>query len=256
MRKLVVGALVGVLALAVAAIAMAASATSGTTVQNYQQTFTSKKPNASTGTQFSTSSTDEANTSQNKQPKRVTNFDITFPKGTKIDTTSLPTCAATEPDFNGAENPDDACPPRSRIGGGTVAARLDVPNTGDLSGTVSAYNAKKGLLLYVVIQSPIGNQTLLLKPKLSGVKLLTPVPHTCIPPNRPDQDCRENGGTGDAREAILTSFTLKVKAGKTGKKVYMTTPKACPSGGWPFEANIKYADKTAAKIKTKSPCKK
>jgi hypothetical protein len=255
MRKLVVGALVGVLALAVTAIALAASATSGTTVQNYEQTFTVKKPNASTGTKFSTSSTDEANTTQNKQPKRVTNFDITFPKGTKIDTTALPTCAATEPDFNAAENADDACPKRAKIGTGTVAARLDIPNTQDLTGTVSAYNAKKGLLLYVVIASPLGNQTLLLKPKLRGVKLLTPVPHTCIPPNRPDQDCRENGGTGDAREAILTSFTLSVKRGKTGKKVYMTTPKTCPSGGWKFEANIKYSDGTASKIPAKSACK-
>src|SRR4051794_14265021 len=76
MRKLIVCAVIGVFALALAAIAMAE------TVQNYEQTFSAKKPSASTGTSFSTDSIDEANTTKNKQPLRTTQFDITFPKGT------------------------------------------------------------------------------------------------------------------------------------------------------------------------------
>src|SRR3954453_19585687 len=69
MRKLVVGALMGALSLVVAAVAIGASATSGTTVQNFEQTYTAKKPSKSTGTSFATSSTDEQN-ARNKQPKR------------------------------------------------------------------------------------------------------------------------------------------------------------------------------------------
>jgi hypothetical protein len=122
---------------------------------------------------------------------------------------------------------------------------------------VNAYNANKGLILFVNVQS--ANQTLVLRPKFRGLKLLTPVPQTCIPPNRPDQDCRPNG-QGDPQEAILTNFELKTKPKSSGKgkkkRVLIQTPKTCPSGGWTFTANIKYADGTSLTIPTKSPCSK
>jgi hypothetical protein len=255
MRKFIVGALMGVLTLAVAAVAFGASATSGTTVQNYDQVYSQKKPNKSTGTTFSTSSTDETNTARNKQPKRVTNFDITFPKGSKIDNNGAPQCKADENDFAQAENPDDACPKGSRIGTGEVAARTPFNGVADFTGTAFAYNAKKGLKLFVNISS--ANQTLLLEPKFRGLKLLTAVPHTCIPPNIPANDCKDANGV--PQEAILTNFELKTVPKSSGKgskrKNLITTPKTCPSGGWTFTANIKYADGTSVKIPSKATCR-
>jgi hypothetical protein len=254
MRKLVAVALAGVLTLAMAAIAFAASETSGTTVQNYEQTYSQKKPNKNTGTSFQTSSTDEQNTARNKQPKRVTNFDITFPRGSKIDSKAAPQCKADENDFAQAEDPDDACPRGSKIGTGVVAARTPFNGVADLTGTVTAYNANKGLLLFVNVTS--ANQTLLLKPKFRGIRLLTPVPQTCIPPNIPQNDCKDASGT--SQEAILTNFTLKTSAKKRrdGRRVrqMITTPKSCPSNGWLFEADIKYDDGTAVSIRENSPC--
>jgi hypothetical protein len=256
MRKLVVVALAGILTLVVAAIAFAASETSGTTVTNYDQVYSAKKPSKSTGTTFSTSSTDDQNTSKNKQPKRVTNFDITFPKGSKIDSKAAPQCKATDNDFANAENPDDACPKGSKLGSGKVAARLPFDSPlGDIDGVVSAYNAPKGLLLFVNLQE--ANQTLVLRPKFKGLRLLTTVPHSCVPPNRPDQDCRP-GGTGEPQDAVLVNFQLKTKAikDKKTKRQLITTPKTCPSGGWTFKADIKFADGTAVSIPTKGPCSK
>jgi hypothetical protein len=255
MRKLLVVALLGVLTLAVTAIAVAETGKSGTTEQTYTQTFSAKKGAKSTGTTFGTSSTDPTNTAKNSQPKRVTNFDITFPKGTKIDNKAIPQCKATDDDFANAQSPDDACPKGSAIGSGKVAARTPFNGVADFTGTVNAYNAPKGLILFVNVQS--ANQTLVLRPKFRGVKLLTPVPQTCIPPNRPDQGCRPNG-QGDPQEAILTNFELKTKPKSSGKgkkkKNLITTPAKCAKGGWSFEANIKYADGTSIKIPTKSPC--
>ena len=255
MRKLFIVALAGVLTLAMAAVAMAASETSGTTVQNYNQTYSTKKPNTSVGTTFGTSSTDEQNP-RNKQPKRVTNFDITFPKGSKIDNKAIPQCKADENDFANASNPDDACPKGSRIGTGVVAARTPFNGVADFTGTVYAYNANKGLLLFVNITT--ANQTLLLKPKFSGLKLKTVVPHTCIPPNSPQNDCKDASGTEQA--AILTNFELKTKPMSKGKgskkKSLITSPKTCPSGAWPFQADIKYGDGTGVAIKASSACKK
>jgi hypothetical protein len=254
MRKLIVGALVGVLTLAMAAIAMAASQTSGNTVQNYDQTYSQKKRGVSTGTKFQTSSSDETNP-RNKQPKRVTNFDITFPKGSKINNKAIPQCKADQNDFASAETPDDACPKGSRIGGGEVAARTPFNGVADFTGEVFAYNANKGLLLFVNISS--ANQTLLLNPKFKGLKLLTPVPHTCIPPNIPQNDCKDS--TGTKQEAILTNFELTTTPKSSGKgkkkKSLITTPKTCPRGGWSFEANIKYDDGTSVKIPAKSACR-
>jgi hypothetical protein len=262
MRKLVIGALAGVLTLALAAVAIAASGTSGTTVQNYEQTFSAKKPKKSTGTTFSTSSIDEQNPN-NKQPKRVTNFDITFPPGTKINNKAIPRCRATQNDFASAQNPDDACPKGSRIGrpgtkgDGGVKARLKFPGSAEINGEVFAYNANKGLLLFVNLSS--ANQTLLLKPKFRGRRLLTTVPHTCVPPGTPANGCRDN--QGNVSEAILTSFDLKTLPKSKGrgkkKKQLITTPGSCPSSGsWKFEANIKYGDGTSLKIPETSPCRK
>jgi hypothetical protein len=251
MRKLVVGALMGVLALAVAGIAVAATATSGTTEQTYTQTYSVKKPNKSEGTTFGTSSTDPQNP-RNNQPKRVTNFDITFPKGSKINNKAIPACKATDSDFANAQDPDDACPKGSKIGTGKVAARTPFPGVADFTGTVDAYNAPKGLLLFVNVQS--ANQTLVLHPKFKGLKLLTAVPQTCIPPNIPQNDCKDN--TGTKQEAILTNFELKTTPKGKGKKILIKSPPTCPKAGWAFEANIKYDDGTAVKIPSTSPCKK
>lgn len=255
MRKLVIVALAGVLTLAVTAIAVAATATSGTTEQTYTQTYSAKKPNKSTGTTFGTSSTDPQN-ERNKQPKRVTNFDIKFPAGSKINNKAIPACKATNSDFANAEDPDDACPKNSKIGTGSVAARTPFNGVPDFTGTVSAYNAPRGLILFVNVQS--ANQTLVLRPKFSGLTLKTVVPQTCIPPNRPDQDCKDS--SGQQQEAILTNFELKTAAKGSGRgakrKNLITTPPSCPKRSWKFEANIKYSDGTSAKIPTTTPCSK
>ena len=257
MRKLILGALAGVLTLAMAAVAIAATETSGTTVQNYDQKYSTKKPSTATGTTFSTSSSDDQNP-RNKQPKRVADFDITFPKGSKIDSKAVPQCKADENDFAEADNPDSACPKGSKIGSGRVAARLPFSGTADLTGTVRAYNANKGLLLLVTIESPGAAQTLLLKPKWRGLKLMTDVPHTCLPPNQPSNGCRD--ANGQEQSVILTNFELTTKVASSGKgskkKTLITSPKTCPAGGWPFQADIGYGDGSKLRIKTASACSK
>ena len=173
---------------------------------------------------------------EDQQPNRVTNFDITFPKGTKINYKAIPACKATEDDFAAAENPDDACPKGSKIGDGTVKARLPFESE-DLTGTVDAYNAKNALLLFVQVQSPLGNQTLLIKGSLKGVLLKTEVPRNCIPPGIPSNDCKDGNGT--PQDAILTEFKLKTKKAGTKKKPFMQTPATCPSSGsWVFKAKL------------------
>jgi uncharacterized low-complexity protein len=256
MRKLLVGALMGVLALAVTAIAVAESEQSGTTTQNYSQTYSAKKGKTATGTTFETSSTNSANDEQNKQPKRVTNFDIKFPVGSKIDSKAAPQCKADENDFAAEDDPDDACPKGSKIGSGAVKARLPYNNTSELNGTVTAYNANKGLLLWVQVSASGATQSLLIKPKFSGLNLKTKVPVTCLPPNTPQNGCKDSSGQEQA--VVLTSFNLKTKAVSSGKgkkrRQLITTPPACTSKGWQFVASLKYSDGSGVKIPVTQKC--
>jgi hypothetical protein len=245
LRKLFIGALVGALALAVAAIALA------DTTQTYKQKFSSNKVSKSAGTTFSTSSTDEANTANNKQPKSVRNFDIAFPAGTKIDSKGAPQCTKNDDEILAAGG-KPACP-KAVIGAGRALVRLPFNGTADINAKVTAFNANKGLVLYVD-PSPIA-QPLIIRPKFVGRVLKTPVAPNCLPPAtvQANQCKKQDGSAG--QEAVLVTFSLKTVAKKKGKHVLIKTPKTC-KGTWKFSANLKYADGTSKKIDSLQPCKK
>jgi hypothetical protein len=251
LRKLFIGALVGALALAVAAIAF------GATTQTYSQTFSKSNAGASTGTSFKTSSSDPANP-KNQQPKAVREFDIKFPAGSKVNYKAVPVCNASDDDIltNPPGSPQAACK-KSVIGSGKASARLPfaVP---DIQATVTAFNAKKALILYV---QPQGSNSFVLRPKFkgnvnNGPTLATKVPPNCIPPSTNQGGfCRNAPGGPVQDEAILNHFELKTLANKKGKNVLMTTPKKC-KGTWTFTANLTYADGTKVSVQSKQPCKK
>ena len=62
--------------------------------------------------------------------------------------------------------------------------------TADSLGTVSAYNANKGLILF--INFPTARQSLVLRPKFRGLRLQAAVPQpACRPPCQPPLESRE-----------------------------------------------------------------
>ena len=250
MRKLVVGALVGVLALAVAAIALA------DTTQTYSQKFSSSKAGKSVGTVFSTDSTDPANTANNNQPKSVRTFNIKFPSGTAVNYKAAPICKASDDDLI-QQGGKPACP-KAVIGSGSAKVTLPFPNSAPVNAKVTAFNNKNALVLYVD-PSPIA-QPIILRPKFkgklkNGPTLSTVVPANCLPPAT-DQggQCKKTDGSA-GQEAILTHFDLKTKPKKKGKNVLIKAPKKCKKT-WTFKATLKYADGTSKSITSKQKCKK
>jgi hypothetical protein len=243
-RKLLIGALTGVVVLAVAAVAMAVTTTT------YEQTYTTKKKNTSTGTAFkTTSSADQGdNPENNDQPKSTRQFNITFPAGTKVNTTTVPQCKGVQ------EDADTPCPKNTQVGSGSAVVKLPLAGINDVNATVTAYNRKNGLILYV---NPQGANPVYLYPKFKGLKLKTAVPPTCIPPaSNQGGQCKKSDGS-QGQEAVLTSFDLKVKAFKKGKKTYIKTPPKCPkSGAWTFKAQVVYSDNSTVNRTAKSKCKK
>jgi predicted Zn-ribbon and HTH transcriptional regulator len=234
-RKLLLGAIAGAVMLAVAAIAMAATDTT------YTQTYTNKKAGKSTGTFFKTTSIDSSNTANNMQPSPTRRLTITFPKGTKINQKAAPFCKQLQED----EPNGNVCPKKTKIGDGHAEARLKFNGTAPIPATVTAYNRKKGLWLYIVPQAP-GQAPIVLKPKFKGLRLITNVPPLCVL-----NDCATNG------EAVLTEFDLTTKAIKKHKKVFLTTPAKCTKAGWTFKALFEYDPGTPPKpLSFTQKCKK
>jgi hypothetical protein len=244
LRKLLVGVTAGVVMLAVAAIAFAATQTT------YSQKYTVSKAGKSAGTNFDTTSIDPDNSAENQQPAKTRKLVIGFPAGTKIDQSVKPYCATLD------ESANDVCPKNTQIGSGTAEVRLKFPGSAPIPAKVTAYNRKKGLWLYVVPQVA-GQAPVVIKPTFQGLKLITVLTPLCVL-----NDCATNG------EAVLTKFhldtkayskTVKVKKGK--KKVkkttnFITTPTKCTAAGWKFTADFTYDDGTTKHLDATEACKK
>jgi hypothetical protein len=226
--------------LTMAAIALA------TTTTTYTQSYSVKKANKSTGTTFATTSSEDQNAANNNQPKATREFDITFPKGTKIDYKTVPVCAKLD---EANQNP---CPKNTIVGSGAAKATTPFPNTAPIDSTVTAYNRKNGLFLY--IQPTISNPVFL-APTFKGLTLKTSVPPICIASTNQNGHCVTNTG-GQGQEVVLTSFNLTTKAFKKGKRTYIKTPPTCTKAGWTFAAKITYADGTSVSPKSTQACKK
>jgi hypothetical protein len=237
LRKLLIGAITGAVMLAVAAIAMAATETT------YEQSYTTNKTGKSAGTHFKTTSIDSANTTGNNQPAAAREVNITFPKGTKINQKAAPFCKNLD------ESADQPCPKNTKIGSGSAEVRLKFNGTAPIPASVTAYNRKGGLFLYVV-PSVQGQAPVVLKPVFKKLTLVTKIAPLCVL-----NDCATNG------EAVLTSFELNTNAipkkAKKGKKTYITTPKTCPKAGWQFIGTFKYdAPTPTKKLSSLQKCKK
>jgi hypothetical protein len=249
LRKLVIGALVGVLALAVAAIALA------DTTQTYKQAFSSKKAGKSVGTAFKTDSSDASNTANNQQPKAVRTFNIKFPAGTKVDYKAAPVCKASDNDMITAGG-KAACP-KAVIGAGSATVKLPFAGLADINAKVTAFNAKNALILYVD-PSPTA-QPIILHPKFkgnlkNGPTLSTVVPPNCLASTNQGGKCVQGNGQ-PGQEAILNHFDLSTVSKKKGKHVLIKSPAKC-KGTWKFTANLKYVDGSSKKIDSLQPCKK
>lgn len=236
MRKSLIAVLCGALVLGIAAVASAAL------TQTFELKFTTKKPKSSTGFISKLTTRDP---SVIKTPATSTVV-ITFPKGTKLDTSTAPVCKATFAAL--ARKGGEKLCKSSQIGSGTAivnAKPLPVGNNGIVNAKVYAFNKKNGIIF--LAQNSVAPQAF--AGKVRG-NVLTVIVPPLPPPNDP---------------AVLTDFALTVKARsvKVGKgrrakrKNYATTPSTCPkSGKWTTVAKISYTGAPAKTLKWVTPCSK
>ena len=160
-------------------------------------------------------------------PRRISRLEIDFPAGTRFDTRSLARCSADVIRLRGV----GACPPGSRLGGGTATVRTGqgAPGTpeGEFSETVSLYNAPRGMV--IVFNGPA---TVILDASLRGGKLSFDVP-----------------------PAPVALSLLDLKVGPRGR--WAVTPRKCPAAKrWTTRATFSYTDGSVLRRESSTPCKR
>lgn len=235
MRKSLIAVLCGALVLAIAGVASAAI------TQTFELKFTTKKPKASTGFVSKLATSDPA--AANQKPPAVSKMVITFPKGTKLDTSVFPVCKASLAALS-KKGGEKLCR-SSQIGTGSAIVNARPFLSAPVNAKVFAFNIKGGIIF--LAQNSV-------QPQAFSGKVKGNVLTVTVPPLPPPTD-----------PAVLTSFTLNVKAKsvKVGKgrrakrKNYATTPSSCPkSGKWTTNAKFTYTGAAGKTVKWDTPCSK
>lgn len=242
MRKMhLIGVLVGALALAFAAVAVA----SPQFKQTAKLKYTTKKAQKPAGVSAELHATDPGAVPAGAQPG-VSTLSIAF-AGAKANTKVGKLCKLPK---DQAEN----CPGNTKVGTGTASANLVGTNstTGQktvvpgLKQTVAAYQTTGGF--YFVVKGVTLPTTAILKATLSkkatlGVNVLRDLP--VIP-----------GGN----KIVLTDFQVKIKKVTTGKgkklKSLITTPKCGKSKKFKITAKFNYDDGTKKTVSSTQKCSK
>jgi hypothetical protein len=193
------------------AVVAAPAASAGQDLGPYERfdfSYTSKRPNTATGFKYRV----KLKQNGDQQPPVVRELRLTFNPGTKIDTASLPACAATQDDLSwqGAA----ACPPRSRVATGEAGVYIGTAAPLDLTATV--FNTDEGIVAVLVDSN--GNVIRTLSGKLTGGRVLVvPIPKVEL-----------SGG----KEAALVRFELDIAKAGTARRPWARTPKTCTKKGW------------------------
>jgi hypothetical protein len=216
-RRLLLGAVVGAVVLATAAIAIAATKTT------FRDRFTSNRTAHAVGTRLSFTSVGDKATN-NRQPGLLKELRFTFPKGTRIDYRARAVCGTFDASATAP------CPSNTVLGGGSAALRMKFAKSQSIPAGVTAYNRRGGMWLFVTPKVS-SLDPILMRATFRGRTLVVPVPRRCV-----DYNCVRNG---DAR---FTRFTLATRTFNSGTRTYIRTPSSCPTAGWKFVGRFKFAN--------------
>jgi hypothetical protein len=236
-KKILIGAVVGVLALALAAVAIASPQFKQTAAIKY----TTKKPKANSGLGISLKAQDPG--APNNKPSPATKVTVTLAKGTKVDTSAAKVCTASDSDFN--SKGANACPASSRLGSGSADAVTGLGAGIDPVGeNIIAFAGKNQIIFLLTPKGAIG-QTATIRGKIKKNVVTTAVPAFPIP------------GAGNASLTVFNVSLKSISSGKGSKKKnLLTTPSTCPkSKNWTTTTKFNYEDGTTATVKSRSSCK-
>ena len=245
-KKSLLGAIVGVLALTVAAVAIAGPQL----VQIADVKLTTKKTGKVTGVSALLTHTDPDAQPAGNIPATVKIL-LTFPKGTRANTNAAPQCNLSTTDVG-----NDKCPDNTVIGSGSAKANVvfgpEGPVIQDVPATATVYNRKNAIAVRIVSQgtADVPPTTIPIIAPLTKKGVLT----VNVPQLQP---------AGPGSKVILTYVKLSIRKksktvgrGENRKQVnFLTSPTTC-RGKWTTVAKHTYDDGDSRTVKTTVPCTK
>jgi hypothetical protein len=252
-RKKYLGALIGVLALAVAGGGLALAKAGKGPHQQFDLTFTSKKPGKSAGISdlltFYYNFTPQP-VGQEADP--VTGLKFTLPKGTKIDFKAIASkrlAPCTKAKLGSSGDPVAAKCVEITKGTGVVDAVVTgLPSPITVHQDAKVYAGPHVLILRLRQRPGQLGQTANIYITSKGLGLKAEVPKFCAADNASTPFCDT--------EVVLTKVKVAIKKTGSRKHPFLTTPKTCPKGGWKSTANYTYRKTKSEKVKSSSPCTK
>jgi hypothetical protein len=228
MRKWIVSAVVGVLALALAGVALAAF------TQYSTISFTTTHPGKSTGIKANVYGKIGSGQQTNayRAAKLVT---ITFPAGTKFNPGSVKACTLSDRQLQSGK----ACPASSKIGTGSATVVAPPLPTTIKANVVSYASGKSSMLIVATAVVPgLSKQTVVIHETYKGTTLKIPVPASKV----------------SGFNVVLTGLKLNVPARGSGTKALLTAGK-CTGGKFVFKSHFVYRTGPPANVTSTSNCK-
>jgi hypothetical protein len=253
-RKTSLGALVGVLVLALAGLGGIALAKAGKGKhQQFDLTFTTKSKGKGTGVKkLLTQYYNFAPQPVGQEADPVTGLKFTLPKGSKTDFKGIPSKRlkpCTKSKLGSSGDPVAAkCVQVSKGKGVATAVVTGLPNPINVTQDVYVYAGPKVLILRLRQRPGQLGQTANIYITTKGRVLNAQVPKFCAADNASTPFCDT--------EVVLTKVQVGIKKVGTKKHPLITTPKTCPKGGWKSVATYKYRHQSGEKVTATTPCRK
>jgi len=206
-------------------------------------TLTTTQPCTSAGFTYKASFRNPTNPGADPPPLR--RLVIKGAEGSAIDTQVTTRCQVSDAKLR--QEGEAACPPASRIGGGSAKVKASLLPT--VSYRSVLFNADHDQLELLTGAPPAPN--VVVHGYIKGDIIDSPIP-TCINGGYVPKDCPTD-------QATLLSNTLSAPALTTGsgatRRAYFTTPPTCPSSGmWQTPVTFFYGDGVEETLVTEQPC--
>lgn len=166
------------------------------------------------------------------KPKRVTRFKLLFHPGTRIDTSALRRCKASNAAI--LRQGGAACPRRSRVGSATSKLTTGTGPPADTQ--IGLFNAKREIIVWVSVS---GRTLAVYRDDVKGSNVTV---NLALPSS-----------------LSLLDLRVKIKAHSKGhgrkRRIYFRTPPACPpTGQWTTGVEFTYADGSSQQLSAPTPC--
>ena len=209
--------------------------------QIYEAELTKNRAGSATGLR---QSIDYLGDEEGDKPHAVAEVIFKLPRGTRIDTSVVPHCTATEAEFQ-AEGAD-ACPPETRVGDGSLSADTGNelgPEPRIIETEVTFFNNDRELILFAEstnTPAPVRVASRIEVRRRKFISTVPPLPGT--PPPDPF--------------LALDEVSNDLERLKTEKGAYIRAPQRCQRGVWNLRAKFTYRDGMVEKAKSQMPCRR